>query len=86
MRSPMALRRGAHAHHQRHVRTVDVGVQQAHLVAQARERDRQIHGDGGFSDAAFSRTDCDQILDARYREFRLFRLRGMWTHQFDLRT
>ncbi len=80
------VRLGADAHHERHVGTVDIGVEQAHFVAQARQRDGQIHRNGGFSDAAFARSDGDQILDAGDRNFRLFGLRCVGTHQFDVRS
>ena len=75
------LRLGANAHHERHVGTVDIGIEKPHLVAEARQRNREIHRYGGFSDAAFARSDGDQILDAGNRDFRLFGLRCVGTHQ-----
>jgi hypothetical protein len=53
-------------------------------VAQPRQRHREIHGNGGFSDAAFTRSDGDQILDAGNRDFRLFGWSCVGSHQFDL--
>ena len=52
-------------------------------MAQARQRNGEIHGNGGLSDAAFARSDGDQIMDAGNRDFRLFGLRCVGTHQFD---
>jgi len=54
-----SVRLGANAHHQRHIGTVDIGVQEADLMAEARKRNREIHRYCGFSDAAFARSDGD---------------------------
>ena len=52
------------AEHDGHVGAVDVGVEQADFVAEFREREREIDGDGGFADAAFAAGDRDEIFYA----------------------
>jgi hypothetical protein len=79
MRTPF-FSMGANAHHERDVGAIDVGIQKPNFTAQARERDGEVHGDGRFSDAPFTRSDGDQIPDAGDRKLRLLGLRGMWTH------
>ena len=53
------------AHHERHVGAVDVGVDEAHALAELAERDGQVDGDSGFADAALAGTDSDDFGDAR---------------------
>src|SRR5579883_2181132 len=79
------VRRGANAHHERDVGAVDVGIEQANLVASTRERDGEVDRDGGFAYTAFTGSDRDQVLDARNRKLRLFSVRWIRPHQFDLR-
>ena len=42
-------------------------------MAEVRQRNGQIDGNGGLADAAFAGADRDQILDAGNRRFRLRR-------------
>ena len=53
------------AHHQRHVRPVDVGVQQTDACARLRQGHGQVDAGGALADAAFARGDGDHILDPR---------------------
>ena len=71
MRSPIARRGLVRPHHQRNVGPVDIGIQQPGLVAQLRQRNRQIHGNGGLPDAAFAAAHGNQIRNSRYRQLRL---------------
>ena len=54
-----------YAKHLWHTRTEHVGVQQAHLVAQASQGNGEIGRYGALAHAAFSRTDGDYILHLR---------------------
>ena len=56
-----------HAEHDRHVRAVDVAVDQADLAAALRQRDRQIDRDRRLADAALAGADGDDVLHARQR-------------------
>ena len=56
------LARGAE--HDGHVGAVDVGIDEADVVAELCERDGEIDGEGGFADAAFAGADGDDVLDA----------------------
>ena len=49
------------AHHERNVGAVDVGVDEAHALAEPRERDGQVDGDGGFAHSALAGTDGDDF-------------------------
>ena len=51
----------AGAHHQRNIGAVDVGVDEAYALAEPRERDGQVDGDGGFAYPAFAGTDGDDF-------------------------
>src|SRR5215469_9548619 len=55
------------AEHDGHVRSVYVPVQQADLVAEFRERESQIYGDGGFSHTAFPASNRHKIPYSRNR-------------------
>src|SRR6266540_3705881 len=69
------------AHHNRHVRAVNVGVEDAHFRAHHSERHGQIDRDRRFTHAAFAGADRDDVFDAgdlclvdraaRLRHFRL---------------
>src|SRR5262245_40765449 len=52
------------AHHNRHVRAVNVGVEDAHFRAHQSERHGQIDRDRGFTHAAFAGADRDDVFDA----------------------
>ena len=52
------------AHHERDVGAVDVGVDEADALAELRERDGEVDGEGGFADAAFAGTDGDDGFDS----------------------
>src|SRR5215510_9653798 len=52
------------AHHNRHVRAVDVGVEGAHFRAHQSERHGQIDRDRRFTHTAFAGTDRDDVFDA----------------------
>src|SRR5262249_8434812 len=52
------------AEHDGDVWAVDVGIQQADLMAEFREGERESHGDGRLPDAAFAGGDGNEILDA----------------------
>ncbi len=54
----------ARAHHQRHIRPVNVGVNQADALAQSRKRNGEIDGDGGFAHTALPGTNGDNLGDA----------------------
>src|SRR5215469_12278268 len=45
---------GAGAEHQGDVGTIDVGVEQAHLVAELPQSQSQVHSESGLADAAFA--------------------------------
>ena len=67
------LRFAACAQHQRNVGTIDVGVKQSDLEAEARQGQRKIDGERGFADSALAGTDCDDGADTgnRLRPFGL---------------
>src|SRR5262249_2798422 len=48
--------------HDRHRRTVNIAVQQSHLGALSGEGRRDVHGNGGFSDAALAAADSYDVL------------------------
>ena len=52
------------AHHQRHIRPVDVRVDQPHPLSQLRQRNRQVHCDRGLAHAALAGTDSDDLRNA----------------------
>src|SRR6266446_639485 len=52
------------AEHDGDVGAVDVGVEEAHLVAELYERERKVDRDGGFADAAFAAGDGNEIFYA----------------------
>ena len=62
-----ALRPLRHPHHARLRGTVDVGIQQADPPPLARQRHREVRGDGGLADPALARADGDDAVDARHR-------------------
>ena len=53
-----------HAEHQRDVGARDVGVDQPHAGAVLRQRDGEVGRHGALADAALSRRDRDDVLDA----------------------
>ena len=57
--------RAEQAHHQRQRRAVDVGVQQADLAAQIRQRDGDVGGDRALSHPALAGADQDDVLHRR---------------------
>ena len=61
------LRLTAHAQHQRDVRPVDIGVEQADLVSHLGERDGQVHRQRSFAHAALARTHGNDGIDSRQR-------------------
>ena len=63
--------------HRRHVRPVDVSVDQADLMAQLGQCDRQIHRDGGLADSALAAADRYNV---RYSRQRLRPLRCSCSH------
>ena len=73
--------RAEEAHHQRDARAVDVGVEQADLRAELRERDRDVGGDGALADAALAAADEDDVLDRRHEVVRVHRLRRRAAHR-----
>ena len=59
------LRTGAQ--HQRHIRAVNIGIEQADLMPQLGHRNRQVHRKRRFPDATFSGSDSNDGLDPRQR-------------------
>src|SRR5262249_27925078 len=59
-----------HPEHDRHVRAVDVAVDDADAAAAFRERDREVHGHRRLADAALAGADRDHVLHARQRDAR----------------
>jgi hypothetical protein len=55
------------AHHERDVRAVDVGVDEAGAIAELDEGDGEIDGEGGFANAAFAGSDSDDGFDSGKR-------------------
>src|SRR5207237_4230886 len=55
------------AEHHRLRGAVDVRVKHAHRGAFRSEREGEIHRGSGFADAAFARSDGDDVLDARHQ-------------------
>ena len=53
--------------HARHRRSVDVGVEYAHVRAFGGERKRKIRRRGGLADATLARGDRDDVLHVRHR-------------------
>ena len=53
------------AHHEGNIGSVDVGVDEAHALAEPAERNGQVDGDGGFAHAALAGTDGDNLGYAR---------------------
>jgi hypothetical protein len=51
-------------HHEGNVGAVDIGIEETDLVAEAREGEREIDGDGGFADASLAGADGDDGVDA----------------------
>ena len=51
-------------HHERDARAVDIAIQQADADTEIGERTGEVHGAGGFADAAFAAGDRDDALDA----------------------
>src|SRR5215475_3736173 len=52
------------AHHNRHVRSVNVGIEDAHFRPRQAERHGQIDRDRGFAYAALAGADRDDVFDA----------------------
>ena len=61
------LRLPAHAQHQRDVRPIYIGIEQADLVSHLRERDGQVHRQRGLAHAALARTHGNDGIDSRQR-------------------
>src|SRR5581483_803767 len=57
----------ARAQHERHVRAVDVGIEQADFVSELAESEGEVHSQCGLADAALSGTDSDNGIYARQR-------------------
>jgi hypothetical protein len=57
------------AEHGGDVGAVDVGVDEADLVAEARERDGEVDRHGGLADAALAATDCNDMFDSAKRKW-----------------
>ena len=55
------------AHHKRHIRTIDIRIEQSDFVSQLRQRDCQIHRDGGLSHSTLARSHCNDVLDSGQR-------------------
>src|SRR5439155_1747206 len=55
----------ARAEHERHIGTVDVGVDDAHRPARPGERHGEVDGDGGLPDAALAGGDRDRMAHLR---------------------
>ena len=55
------------AEHDRHVRPVDVAVENADAAAALRQRQREVHRDRRLADAALARADGDDVLHAGQR-------------------
>jgi hypothetical protein len=55
------------AGHHRGARAVDVGVEQAHLVALGGQRDGEVDRHGRLADAALARADRDDAVDVLHR-------------------
>ncbi len=64
---PNRLRLPAHAQHQRDVRPVHIGVEQANFVSHLRQRDRQVHRQRGLAHAALARTHGNDGIDSGQR-------------------
>jgi hypothetical protein len=58
------------AHHQRNIRPVDVGVDQAHALAKLLECDGEVDGDSGFADTALAGSDGDDLRYSRQSDRR----------------
>ena len=56
------FRRTAVAHHDRHIRAIQIRVQQAYLRAGHSQRDSQVDGDGSFAHSALHAADRENIL------------------------
>ena len=67
---------GREAEHHRHVRAVDVAVENADAAAAARQRQRQVDGHRRLADAALARADGDDVLHAGQRRLPRLRRRG----------
>ena len=61
---PLVMRGLRAAHHQRHVGPVHIRVHQADALAQLAQRNGQVHGHRGFSHAALTGTDGDDLRNA----------------------
>ena len=68
------------AEHDGDVGPVDVSIEQTNFVAEFREREREIHGDGRFSDTAFAAGHGDKIFHAGNR-MALWHLLRCWGHE-----
>ena len=53
-----------HVKHGRHARTVNVGVDEPHLVAKLGEGDGEVGRHRAFADAALAGSHCDDVLNA----------------------
>ena len=73
--SPSCNELGLDAEHDRHVGPVDVAVDDADAAAQLRQRDGQVHRDGGLADAALAGADGDDVADAGDRRAAALRQR-----------
>src|SRR5882762_490278 len=64
---PQDFRLFARSKHQRDVRTVDIGVEEPHAMAQPGKDNRQVNGQSGLADSSLARTDGDDGIDAGER-------------------
>lgn len=70
--------RAPDAEHERDVRPVQVGIEQAHPLPRLLEGEREVHGNGRFTHSAFSAGDGEDAFDGGEGEFD----RGIgWQHR-----
>ena len=53
--------------HERHIRAVNIGVEQADLMTEPSHGNRQVHRKRRLADAAFSGSDSNDCFHARQR-------------------
>ena len=51
-----------HAEHFRHRWTEDIGIEQTHFVAELRQGNSEVGGDGGFAHTTFARRHADDVF------------------------
>ena len=64
---PQDFRLFARSKHQRDVRTVDIGVEEAYAMAQLGKDDRQVNGQSGLADSSLAGPDGDDGIDTGER-------------------